>query len=320
MNSILLVNFGGPRSLAEVESFLAELLCDRDVVRTWFPKFVHNWFFGRVAKKRAKKVAHDYEAIGGKSPIYFDTELLAQKLGSQVLTFHRYLPATHQSSLEALENSSAEEIRVLPLFPQFCYATTGSIARFFTERLSIKALSKLRWIQSYAGHEGFVSSYQHRIRTFLQAQNIAEKEVVLLFSAHGVPQSFINEGDIYKSECELSFQKVMQAFPNALGHLCYQSKFGRGEWLRPYTNEACEEILSWNQERKHVVVVPISFTSDHIETLFEIEELYLPVIRANRLNAHRCPALNLEPQWIQALGEILQSKKLCFTEQLVRPR
>jgi ferrochelatase len=324
MHSYLLVNFGGPRSLSEVEPFLVELLCDKDVVRTWFPNVFHDWFFSRVAKKRAKKVAHDYEAIGGKSPIYFDTEILAEKLskklGSKVLTFHRYLPDTHRSSLQALEQCVSSDLRVLPLFPQFCYATTGSIARFFTERLSPKTLDKMLWVQSYASHEGFIASYQQCIREFLQTHAIAEKEVVLLFSAHGVPQKFVDEGDIYKSECEASFQKVMEAFPDALGRLCFQSKFGRGEWLRPYTNEACEEILSWSVGRKQVVVVPISFTSDHIETLFEIEELYLPVIRAKGLSAYRCPALNLEPHWVEALAKIFGSSELCSTKQLVRPR
>jgi ferrochelatase len=313
----LLVNFGGPRDLSEVSPFLVSLLQDQDVIRTKLPPFAHRFLFGRIARKRALKVSHDYRQIGGKSPIYFDTEEIAEKLGIS-LTFHRYLPATHAESLQKIEESKASEIRVLPLFPQFCFATTGSIARFLAKNLSPKTLNKLRWIKSYAAHPAFIRSHQRKIADYLQSQSIKEEETLLLFSAHGVPKSFIDEGDVYESECELSFKEVMKAFPKAKGLLAYQSKFGPGEWLRPYTNELCEEILSFHEGRKNIVFVPISFTSDHIETLFEIEELYLPPVKAKNLNAFRCPALNLEPYWIESLFEILQETNLCNTKMLIR--
>ncbi|PIS02257.1 MAG: ferrochelatase [Chlamydiae bacterium CG10_big_fil_rev_8_21_14_0_10_42_34] len=313
---ILLVNFGGPRNLDEVAPFLKELLCDRDVIRTRFPKFFHNWLFSRIARKRATKVKEDYELIGGASPIYFDTENLAkalsEKLQVEVLTFHRYLPATHAASIEKMKK--AKELKVLPLFPQYCSATTGSIARF----LSHLPPNKLKWIKSYAKHPAFIKAYQKRIANFLTEKGLKEEDTVLFFSAHGVPKSFIQEGDIYESECIDSFNEVMKAFPKTLGRLCYQSKFGRGEWLRPYTNEACDEICNWNEGRKQIVFIPISFTSDHIETLFEIEKLYLPIIESKGLNAYRCPALNLESYWVDALLEIAQGPAVLSSKSLIR--
>lgn len=316
MTKILLVNFGGPRNLDEVESFLRTLLCDRDVIRTWFPTFFHNWFFSRIARKRARKVSEDYEGIGGRSPIYFDTEALAavlsERLQTKVYTFHRYLPATHKESLESLK--TFDQIKVVPLFPQFCYATTGSIARFLSPYLP----HQLHWIKSYAEHPAFIRAYQRRISDFLAEKNLREEDTVLLFSAHGVPKIFVEEGDPYESECMLSYEKVMEGFPKALGKLSYQSKFGRGEWIRPYTDETCEQILTWHQGRKNVVVVPISFTSDHIETLFEIEKLYLPLIAAKGIHAYRCPALNLEPYWVDALVEILRKPNLFDNRMLIR--
>jgi ferrochelatase len=302
MRPILLVNFGGPRTLDEIPSFLTALLCDQDVIRTRFPSFIHNWIFTRVALKRAEKVRHDYEQIGGFSPIYFDTEAIAQILSQQlqvpVYTFHRYLPSTHA---ECLRQIAQKELTVLPLFPQFSCATTGSIARFFS------AHTQLHWIPSYADHPSFIKAYQRRISDFLHKNNLPEENTVLLFSAHGLPQSFIDGGDCYEKECNASYKAVMRAFPKAKGRLCYQSKFGRGEWLRPYTDESSKEILQWNEGREHVVFVPISFTSDHIETLFEIEKLYLPLIAAQGLQAYRCPALNLEPYWIDALIDIINN-------------
>ena len=315
MDPILLVNFGGPRHLNEIVPFLTSLLCDRDVIRTPFPPFFHNWLFARTARKRAHKIGKDYQEIGGRSPIYFDTEALAatlsHKLQTPVHTFHRYLPTTHTHSLAQLKNGP---YKVLPLFPQFSYATTGSIARY----LSRHSPATLHWIPSYAAHPAFIAAYQRKISHFLHTMDLREEETLLLFSAHGLPQQFVDDGDPYASECQSSFHAVMQAFPKAKGRLCYQSKFGKGEWLRPYTNESCESILDWHEKRKNIVFVPISFTSDHIETLFEIEKLYLPIIARKGLHPYRCPALNLEPYWIDALVEVLGETRLCDSRKLIR--
>ncbi|NGX62032.1 MAG: Ferrochelatase [Chlamydiae bacterium] len=305
----LLVNFGGPRTLSEVEPFLRALLTDKDVVRTKFPQPIHNLLFNRIAKKRAKKVSHDYDEIGGGSPIFADTEYVAEelrkRLDAPVFTFHRYLPETHAASLAAIEKFAHPEIRVFPMFPQFTYATTGSIARFFQEKLIPTARKKLKWCKSYPTHPAFAGVFQKIIREFLEEKQLAEEDVVLLFSAHGIPRSFVDTGDLYEYECRASFQKVMEAFPEALGRLCFQSKFGPGEWLRPYTQDACEEIELWNEGRKHVLFIPISFTSDHIETLFEIEREYLPLITQKGLEAYRLPAPNRRDDWIAAIVSIL---------------
>lgn len=316
MTTYLLVNFGGPRELDEVTSFLTCLLTDPDVIRTPLPRFLQNWFFRRIARKRSQKIKLDYEEIGGRSPIYFDTEELArqlsQKLKAPVISFHRYLSATHGESLRQIETAKSKEIRVIPLFPQFSYATTGSIARFFGKNLSAHALHKLRWIKSYAGHLSFVDAYKKRIRDFLREQNLAEEETTLFFSAHGVPRSFVETGDPYEAECRLSFKKLQNHFTSP-ALLAYQSKFGKGEWLRPYTDELCQELSA-----KQVVFVPLSFTSDHIETLFEIEKLYVTAVQKRGIPAYRCPALNLEPYWVDALAEIAQAEELASNASLIR--
>lgn len=314
----LLVNFGGPRDRSEIASFLEELLCDKDVVRTRLPSFLHNWLFGKIARKRALKIVHDYDLIGGRSPIFFDTEIIGEKLNA--LTFHRYLPLTHKESIEKIEKTESAEIRVLPLFPQFTYATTGSIARFFSENLSLTTQKKLRWIKSYADHPKFIASFQKKISDFLIANDLKEEETALLFSAHGIPKKFVLEGDPYQIECELSYQAIMKGFPLALGRLCYQSKFGPGEWLRPYTIDMSENVRNWHEDRKNIVFVPLSFTSDHIETLFEVENQYLPPIREQNLKAYRCPALNLESYWIDSLKDLFNEKNLFLNESLIRTK
>lgn len=322
MTAYLIVNFGGPRTLAEIEPFLTSLLTDRDVVRTKLPRVLNSYLFTRIAKKRAPKVAKDYASIGGRSPIHADTQFIARgvrkRLNAPVLTFHRYLPATHQRTLDALENLDADEIRVFPMFPQFTYATTGSIARFFQKHLSEKTLQKLKWVKSYPSHPAYINVVQTCIREYLHEHNLTEEETLFFFSAHGVPQKFIDEGDLYAYECELSYQSVMKGFPNTPSLLAYQSKFGPGEWLRPYTNEVCESIERCNRGKKHVLFIPISFTSDHIETLYEIEQDYMPIITEKGLQAHRLPAFNRRLDWIEAIIDIVQDYSPVSTPMLVR--
>lgn len=322
MITYLIVNFGGPRSLKEIEPFLTSLLTDRDVVRTRLPQVFHNVLFKKIARKRTVKIAHDYEEIGGGSPIFQDTEYVAQKLQERlqapVLTFHRYLPDTHAESIKAMEKIHGKEVRVFPMFPQFTYATTGSIARFFADHLPQRVLNKLHWVKSYPTHPAFVNVTQQAIREYLQANDLKEEETILLFSAHGVPRIFVDEGDPYEYECHASFTKVMKAFPEAMGRLAYQSKFGPGEWLLPETQRVCEDLELWNDGRKNVVFVPISFTSDHIETLFEIEKLYMPLVEERGLKAYRVPAFNRRPEWIEAIATILEDYTPVATEMLVR--
>ncbi len=308
--SSLLVNFGGPRSLEEVQPFLRSLLTDQEVIRTDWPAFLHRLLFNRVADKRAKTVRHDYAAIGGKSPIYEDTEALAraleEELGHPVLSFHRYLPATHEEFLQRLA-ALPGEIEVFPLFPQFSYATTGSIALWFHEKAAPDIVQRMRWVPSYASHPLYIAAFKETIRTFLHEKQIPEEEALLFFSAHGLPQSFITTGDIYQRECEATYNALKSAFPHASSLIAYQSQFGKEEWLRPYTRDACEEVTQYGKQ--HVIFIPLSFTSDHIETLFEIEEMYLPVVANQGIKAWRCPALNRRPDWIRAMAGIIREER-----------
>ncbi len=311
----LIVNFGGPRSLEEIGPFLKELLTDPDVIRPRLPSFIHRFLFSEIARKRVKKVSKDYAMIGGKSPIFEDTEALAAHVGA--LAFHRYLSETHTHFLERVRQLDADEISVFPLFPQFSYATTGSIARWFSNHLPDTLQKKLSWVPSYATHPIFVQAMQANIGEFLAEKGLKEDEVVLLFSAHGLPQAFIDTGDPYQTHCEDSFREISAGFPGVLSRLSYQSKFGRAQWITPSTSDVCSAIDEWRGERKTVVIVPLSFTSDHIETLFEIEELYLPLIEDRGLNAYRCPALNRREDWMEAIAQIIQTSVRVTNQELI---
>ncbi len=319
----LIVNFGGPRDLSEVEEFLIALLTDQEVIQSALPGLIHRLFFSWVAKRRAKRVSHDYAAIGGKSPIFEDTEALAaqlrETLQAPVMTFHRYIPKTHLDFLKqmnALEN--VDEIWVFPLFPQFSYTTTGSIALWFQDHLPKKVINKMHWIKSYPDDPLYLKAFAHVIAECLNVNDYLEEDTVLLFSAHGLPQRYINNGDVYERECKLTAQKLSAHFPKALSHLCYQSQFGKELWLKPSTIETCNASEQWAGKYKNAVVIPLSFTSDHIETLHEVEKEYLPVLREKGLRAVRCPALNLRSDWVEAIASMLRQEHSLGNGMLVR--
>jgi ferrochelatase len=318
----IIANFGGPRTLTEINPFLTSLLTDKDVVRTGMPQWLHSILFKRIAKKRTLKVSKDYEQMGGCSPIYADTEAVASKLSQElnapVLTFHRYLPATHAKFIQKLAETTCTRITVFPMFPQFTYATTGSIARWFSKNLPEYVVNKMRWVKSYPSHPSFVRSYTNCIKDFLHEKQIMESDAHFLFSAHGIPAKFVATGDLYQSECESSFNAIMKAFPASSATLAYQSKFGPGEWLKPYTVDVSEGITERIENKKHVLFVPISFTSDHIETLVEIENDYLPLITKQNLQAHRVPALNHRADWMRAIVDIIAEENYCANQMLVR--
>lgn len=307
----LLVNFGGPRDLDEVTPFLKELLCDRDVVRSGLPSFVHNFLFSCIAKRRAKRICQEYTHIGGKSPIYDDTEQLADSLRKSLKgplwTFHRYLPLSHQAFFDQFKLMQAmDEILVIPLFPQMSYATTGSIARFFQTKMPRDLWQKLRWIPSYPTYPGFIEAYKEKIEESLKNLAWQENEVAVLASFHGIPQSFVDRGDPYLGECERSFKAIQPHFPGIVWKMSFQSKFGPGEWIKPYTEQVCQDP-HWTQGRRKILIVPLAFTSDHIETLSEIENQYIPLLKAAGFEAKRVSALNSSSKFVDALTFLIQS-------------
>lgn len=319
----LLVNFGGPRDLLEVESFLTTLLTDKETIRTHFPSFIHDFLFKKIAKKRAKKIIPEYQLMGGCSPIFFDTEWIKQQLRTtlaSVVAYHRFLPKTHQESFHSLKKIEEKHIIVFPLYPQFSYATTGSAAKHLFDNLPKSITQKMVWIKSYALHPVFIALFQKKILAFFLENNLKEEETILFFSAHGLPKIFVDEGDPYQKECEQSFFAIKQCFPYALSCLGYQSKFGRGEWLQPYTNELCASIHMWGKGKKNVIFIPLSFTSDHIETLVEIETLYLPIVKKQGFQTYRLPSFNRDADWVEGIKKMMQPTTCTPIQMLLRKK
>ncbi len=315
------MNFGGPRTLKEVLPFLESLLTDEEVIRTSLPSWIQRLFFRYIARKRALKSAKEYALIGGGSPIYADTEwvatALSKRMGIPILAFHRYLEDTHDTFCEMLQQYDPEKILVFPLFPQFSYTTTGSIAKWFQEHLGFKWTQKMQWVKSYSAHTLYIKVMVACAQEFLQEQGLQESDTVLFCSAHGLPKQFILEGDPYQKECEASFKAIACCFPQAHAILAYQSKFGRQEWLTPATGTLCRQPQLFMEGKKQVVFIPVSFSSDHVETLFEIEG-YVSCLQKLGVPAYRCPALGRREDWMDAAAEMLKENAFVSNDALIR--
>jgi len=318
----VLLQLGGPDSLQAVEPFLYNLFCDPDIIDFPFARLAREPLARLVAARRAKRVWKHYEEIGGKSPLRELTEVqaralereLRKSLAARVFVAMRYWHPFTEEAIQALQAQDLHELVLLPLYPQYSCTTTGSSLNEWNRRFP-SALAKvlpLRIVRDFHDHplylDALVEKVSAGLENFRRSNGSAlhvPRDVHLLFSAHGVPESVIASGDPYQSQVEATVARLMArgGWENAHS-LCYQSRSGPGRWLRPYLEEALSRLAAEGVER--LLVVPISFVSDHVETLHELE------IEAREL-AYRLgigkfavmPALNDSPTFIAALADLV---------------
>jgi ferrochelatase len=313
LTGVVLLNMGGPDSLSAIRPFLARLFSDRELIRLPLAPLTQPLFAWIVSGVRARKVRTYYEEIGGGSPIGELTgrqrdalEAALRETGGnfRVYVGMRYWhPLAKHAVLEMKEDGVAKAI-ALPLYPQYCAATTGS---------SLSDLKRwMRWagasfplteVTSWPDHAGYIAAFCGKIEETLKGTT-ASDGTHLLFSAHGVPKSFIDGGDPYQVEVEKTVAALADRFPGIPRSISYQSRLGRTEWLKPDT---VEEVTRLGREGvKKLVVVPVSFVSDHIETLHELDIRLKETAREAGIDMFlRVPALNDSPAFISALQDIV---------------
>jgi ferrochelatase len=315
LTGVVLLNMGGPDSLSAIRPFLARLFSDRELIRLPLAPLTQPLFAWIVSGVRARNVRTYYEEIGGGSPIGELTgrqrdalEAALRETGGnfRVYVGMRYWhPLAKHAVLEMKEDGVAKAV-ALPLYPQYCKATTGS---------SLSDLKRwMRWaganfplteVTSWPDHAGYIAASCGKIEEMLKGKKDSDR-THLLFSAHGVPKSFIDEGDPYQAEVEKTVSAMAARFPAIPKSISYQSRLGRVEWLKPDT---VDEVIRLGRERvKRLVVVPVSFVSDHIETLHELDiRLKETAAEAGITEFLRVPALNDSPKFIEALRDIVVS-------------
>ncbi|QUY41738.1 ferrochelatase [Acaryochloris sp. 'Moss Beach'] len=331
---VLLLNLGGPEQLKDVRPFLYNLFADPEILRLPFA-WMQKPFAGFISTLRARTSRDNYRQIGGGSPLRRITEAQAHALqddlqakgcDAQVYIGMRYWHPFTEEAVARIKRDGIEELVILPLYPQFSISTSGSSIRLLEKIWSEDPeLQKIKYtvISSWHDRPGYVQVMADFLRQELD-QFANPEQTTVFFSAHGVPLSYVTEsGDPYQQEIEASTQLIMEALERPNPHiLAYQSRVGPMEWLRPYTTNVIAHL--GQQGVKDLVVVPISFISEHIETLQEIDMEYRHLALESGIeNFRRMPAVNIHPDFIDTLSEMvleyLDKPSLRFS-QVFRPQ
>lgn len=308
--AVLLLQMGGPDSLDAVEPFLLNLFSDREIIKigpAWLQPIISRF----IVKKRKAHVEENYALIGGKSPLRELTEeqadALEKSLGSDYRCFiaMRYWRPSTLEALAGIRNAGITDITVLSLYPHYSKATTGSSVKELKRILAeAKADFNVKYIDSFYNNSGYIDALEEKIREGLALFHPLA-DVELLFSAHSLPQSFIDEGDPYLNHVTESVRLVMERF-ELPHHLSFQSRAGPVKWLEPSTDDMLKRLAESGV--KNLLVIPLSFVSDHIETLHEIDiEYSKKAWELGIAKFERMPSLNSSPTFIAALAQMVRT-------------
>lgn len=311
--AVLLLQMGGPDSLKAVKPFLYNLFSDRDIIRIG-PAFLQPLIARFISYRRSRKVVEYYRQIGGKSPLRELTEQQAGELerllgsGYRCFVAMRYWNPDTTEALAAIGKEGYSRIVALSLYPHYSRATSGSS---FNELERVRALSKRPFFMSYVrqffDHPLYIAALAEKIEQGL-ASFSDRSSVQLVFSAHGLPQSFIDSGDPYLDHIQTTVRLVMERFKEVNHHLAFQSRAGPVKWLEPSTEEMIRKL--GESGCKSLLMVPLSFVSDHIETLYEIDIQYREEAAALGISDfRRTESLNTSPAFIQCLAELVRGAR-----------
>ncbi len=314
---VVMLNLGGPETLADVRPFLQRLFADRELLKLPMQRVLGDV----IAKRRSPKVEKLYAAIGGGSPIKRWTEAQGRGMCERLDTLSpetaphrfyiafRYTAPFADDAVRAMATDGVTRAIAFTQYPQWSCSTTGSSLNELNRALVRTGLrDRFDWslIDRWHLHDGFIDSMATVTRDALHSLPDAERDAALiLFSAHSLPLSVIDRGDSYPSEVAASVAAVMQRLhvPNA-HQLSFQSDVGPVRWLGPSTEFVLRQLGA--QSQRSVIVVPIAFTSDHIETLSELDIEYGHVARgAGITNYIRAAALNDHPVFLDAIGRLV---------------
>lgn len=310
---VVLFQLGGPDTLEAIEPFLFNLFCDPDIIDFPFARLGRRPLARLISSTRARKVQHHYSVIGGGSPIRRFTEqqaralqikLMDSGLDARCFVAMRYWHPFTAEAIEQLRAAQCDEVVLLPLYPHYSSTTTGSSLnewrRLFHDDLPVHR------VETFYRHDLYLEALVEKVDDALaRFPEPGQPEVV--FSAHSVPVSMIEKGDPYKRQIEETVELLMQRgrWPNHY-RLCYQSKVGASRWLQPSLHRTLRDLAA--ERVREVCVVPISFVSDHVETLGEIDHEAREAARMLGIKQFEMTSgLNDSPTFIAALAELVAS-------------
>jgi ferrochelatase len=313
---VVLFQLGGPDSLESVEPFLYNLFRDPDIIDLPLAFLFRRPLARLISTRRAPKVQEYYKRIGGKSPIRAITdqqaraltEALRPEVDARVMVAMRYWHPFTAEAVETLARENVKRIVLLPLYPQYSIATTGSSLHEWQRVIAKRNVNHLRvdLVEEYCDHPMYISAIADLIRQTLAKVPVdSRSRVHLVFSAHGTPVKLVKRGDPYQQHVIRTYEAVLNEGNFGLEHsLCYQSKVGPEKWLEPSLDGTIERLA--REGVSHVVVVPIAFVSDHVETLWEINIETREEAAALGIGYFdMTPALNTHPLFIRALADLV---------------
>ncbi|MBI5640755.1 MAG: ferrochelatase [Nitrospirae bacterium] len=309
---VLLLNLGGPDSLEAVRPFLYNLFSDRDIIRLG-PPFMQKPLAYLISALRHKKTESYYRQIGGKSPILDITTRQAMALeeelrsakgseeGFKVFVGMRYWHPLIENVIPQIYEAGIRRLIVLSLYPHYSIATTGSSLARLKEVITGFPIG-MSTISSWYDHPLYIDALVDSISEGIDMFGAGPAGVHVLFSAHSLPKKFIEEGDPYVDHIRATISEITKKI-DIPWDLSYQSKSGPVEWLEPSTDEILGALAK--KGVKNLLVVPVSFVSDHIETLYEIDILYKKMAGELGMRLERAESLNTSPVFISALRDIV---------------
>ncbi len=309
--AVILLNMGGPENEAQVRPFLRNLFSDREIIQLPLQPLLSRLiiFF------RTPKVIENYRKIGGGSPLIkitraqaaaLEKELHAQGLEASVHVAMRYTPPRADEAVAAALAKGAQTLLVLPLYPHNSRATTGSSLNDLHRAIQARSETlEIKEITSWCDHPAYLDALAAKVRSGLEAFSSEHRDQIeVIFSAHALPQKMIDDGDPYLDETKRTVQGVLDRVGPISHHLAFQSRSGPVDWMRPGTEEVIDALAA--KGKKALLMVPVSFVSDHIETLYEIDILYKEQALARGIVEYRrSESLNTDPAFIAALARIV---------------
>lgn len=305
---VILLNLGGPERTADVRSFLYNLFADRLIIRLG-PPFMQRPLAWWIAKRRAPKSQVFYEQIGGGSPLNKITRAQGEALAAQLAAHGsfkvgmamRYWHPFAQEVLPDFIKAGIKRLVALTLYPHYSIATTGSSIRDLHSCLSSLPGGReieVAEINSWPEQEDYINC----LTRFINEARRGHEDSEIIYSAHSLPVKFIADGDPYLDHLRLTIA-ALENKTGVKGHLCFQSRSGPVEWLAPSTPETIKRLAA--QNCRGLIVVPLSFVSDHVETLCELDIQYRKLAEGLGMTFIRIPALNTEKAFISGLKKLV---------------
>ncbi len=307
--AVILFNLGGPDRPDAIQPFLANLFNDPAIIGLPWP--FRPILANLISHRRQKQAREIYDQIGGKSPLLEQTwdqaRALQQALNDEharVFVAMRYWHPMAEEVVGQVKEFAPDRVVLLPLYPQHSTTTTASSVREWKRAARAAGLNvPTHTVCCYPTEPGLIAAQAKLVNEALE--KAADKPVRLLFSAHGLPEKIIKEGDPYQWQVEQTSSAVMDAVgrPELDWQVCYQSRVGPLSWIGPSTDD---EIRRAGEESLGVVIIPIAFVSEHSETLVELDIEYAELAQKAGVKTYiRVPAVKTQPAFIKGLADIV---------------